>query len=203
MQISNLTNTASMAFSCNVYLIQGNGNTAQDVSTLIDVGNDPSVFDRISHMAAGIGKKRIEQVILTHSHFDHTAILELVRERFKPVVYARSTSLEADVLLEDGQVIICGDREMQVLCTPGHSEDSVCLYSPADGALFVGDTPVVVRSSDGNYEDRFVRSLERLCGKEVRTIYFGHGDPITKNAHQVLLGSLKNASRARTIPESQ
>jgi glyoxylase-like metal-dependent hydrolase (beta-lactamase superfamily II) len=154
-------------------------------------------------MPAGIGKERIEQVILTHSHFDHTAILELVRERFKPVVYARSTSLGADVLLEDGQMIVCGDREMQVLCTPGHSEDSVCLYSPSDGALFVGDTPVMVRSSDGSYEDRLVRSLERLCGKEVRTIYFGHGDPITENAHRLLLTSLKNARRGQTIPGNQ
>ena len=197
MQISNLTYRSSMSYSCNVYLLQGDRNAPQGNNTLVDVGNDPSVIDRIAGMPIGVGKRAIEQVVLTHSHSDHTGILELVRGKFKPMVYACSGSLAPDVLLQDGQKLICGDQEFQVLCTPGHSEDSICLYCPSDGTLFAGDTPVVIRA-DGSYEDWFVQVLERLSRKEIRTIYFGHGSSLHKNAQAVLAESLKNVMAAKT-----
>jgi hypothetical protein len=81
MQISNLTNLSSMIYSCNVYLVQGNGHAPAGTNTLVDVGSDPSVVDRILHQPNGRDKKLIEQVILTHSHFDHSGILDLVREK--------------------------------------------------------------------------------------------------------------------------
>jgi glyoxylase-like metal-dependent hydrolase (beta-lactamase superfamily II) len=203
MQISNLTNSTSMIYSCNVYHVQGNWNAIQDVHTLVDVGSDPSVIDRILNMPVGVGKKAIEQVILTHSHFDHTAILELIREKFNPIVFARSASVAPDVLLEDGQELRCGDREFEVICTPGHSDDSVCLYCQTDGVLFAGDTPVVIRPGGGSYEDRFVQALERLCQKDVRTIYFGHGSPLTKHAQAVLAESLQNVRAAQSVHGKQ
>ena len=51
------------------------------------------------------------------------------------------------------------------------------MMSQEDGVLFVGDTPVIIRSTDGSHEEGFVRALERLCRKDVRAIYFGHGAP--------------------------
>jgi glyoxylase-like metal-dependent hydrolase (beta-lactamase superfamily II) len=119
MQISNLTNLSSMIYSCNVYLVQGNGHALTDMNTLVDVGIDPSVVDRILHQPTGGDKKLVEQVILTHSHFDHSAILELVRKKFEPAIYARSASVAPDFSLEDGQRLVCGDREFEVICTPG------------------------------------------------------------------------------------
>ena len=199
MQISNLTKRSSMLYSCNVYFVQGDWNAINAANTLVDVGSDPGVIDRIAGMPAGIGGRVIEQVILTHSHSDHTAILELVREKFKPVVYARSASLAPDVLLEDGQRLVCGDREFQVIWTPGHSEDSVCLYSPSDGTLFAGDVPVVVRSGEDNYDDRLVQTLERLCREETRTIYFGHGPSLHKDVQAVLTESLRNVRAAQSV----
>lgn len=202
MQISNLTNPSSMIYSCNVYLIQGNSSTVGDVNTLVDVGSDPSVIDRILNMPRGIGKKPIEQVILTHSHFDHTAILELVRENFDPVVFARSASVAPDVLLEDGQELRCGDREFEVIYTPGHSDDSICLYCKMEGVMFVGDAPVVIRSSEGIYEDRLVWALERLWQKDVRAIYFGHGSPLTQRTRAILAESLQNVRTAQAAQQS-
>jgi len=55
----------------------------------------------------------------------------------------------------------------------------------------------VVRSSEAGYEERFVRALERLCRKEIRTIYFGHGASLHKNVQAVLAESLKNVMAAR------
>jgi glyoxylase-like metal-dependent hydrolase (beta-lactamase superfamily II) len=185
-----------MIYSCNVYLIRGDSDSISGINTLVDVGSDPSVTDRMDRLSMGRGNKMVEQVVITHSHSDHTGILELVRFRFNPIVYACSASLAPDVLLEDGQRLVCGDREFQVICTPGHSEDSVCLYNPSDGALFAGDTPVAIRSSDGSYEDGFARILARLCQREIRTIYFGHGDSTPENAQFVLSESQRNAMAA-------
>ena len=161
------------------------------------MGNDPVVLDQIALAPTGVGKKSIEQVIFTHGHFDHTALLPQIRQRYQPVVYAYSAFIGADEVLRDGQVLHCGDRYFEVIYTPGHSDDSICLYCQTDGALFVGDTPVIIRSTDGTHEDRFVAALERLCRLDVRTIYFGHGEPLTDNPRNALLSSLRNVRIAR------
>jgi glyoxylase-like metal-dependent hydrolase (beta-lactamase superfamily II) len=197
MQITNLTDPRSMIYSSNVYLIHNHGSTSEDANTLIDVGNNPAVVKMIRNGSTDAGKKPIEQVILTHSHFDHVALLPKIRETFHPVVYAYSDFEGVDVVLQDGQKLHCGGREWQVIYTPGHSDDSICLYCEAEGALFVGDTPVIIWSVGGFYDERFVRALAWLCERDVRTIYFGHGNPVTVDAHTVLAESLRTVIAAQ------
>ncbi len=191
-----MTEPKSMIYSSNVYLIRGDWNAIADVNTLIDVGNDPAVIDRIRAMSTGVGKKAVEQVILTHGHFDHAALLPAIREAFQPVVYAHSAFVKADHILKDGQTLRCGDRMFEVLYTPGHSNDSICLYCKEDGVLFVGDTPVIITSTDGSYEENFVRALARICRKDVRAIYFGHGDPLFDDCNARLRSSLRNVRKS-------
>ena len=197
MQITNLTDPRSMIYSSNVYLIRGEESTIENVNTLIDVGNNPAIVKTIQHTPPGVGKPTIAQVILTHSHFDHVALLPKIREFFHPVVYAYSALVGADVVLQDGQKLRCGDRELQVIYTPGHSDDSICLYCEAEGALFVGDTPMIIWSADGFYDERFVRALAWLCERDVQTIYFGHGNPVTVDAQTVLAESLHAVKAAQ------
>ncbi|MBI5654003.1 MAG: MBL fold metallo-hydrolase [Chloroflexi bacterium] len=173
----------------------------EDINTLVDVGNDPSIVERILAAPTGVGTKTVEQVILTHHHVDHTGVLPRIRYVFDPVVYAQSRFIEPDFILEDGQHFKCGDRAFEVIHTPGHSADSICLYCQTDGVLFVGDTPVIIRATDAPYDARFVHALERLCRKDVRAIYFGHGDSITVGANIVLNESLENIRRANRIGE--
>ncbi len=198
MQITNLTELKSMIYSSNAYLIRGDWNAMDDVNTLIDAGNDPGIIERLQLLSTGVGKHQVEQVILTHSHFDHAGALHIIREKFNPVVYAFSLFIEPDEQLRDNQRIKCGDRFFEIIHTPGHTEDSVCLYCQTDGALFVSDTPVVIQSPDATYDQRFITALERLCSKDVRAIYFGHGAPITEKANQVLHTSLENIRTATT-----
>lgn len=197
MRIYNLIQPHSQIYSSNVHLILGNWSAIDDVNTLIDVGNDAAVIDQIARAPTGVGKKPIEQVIITHGHFDHTALLPQIRQQYRPVVHAHSAFIGADQLLRDGQVVRCGDRNFEVIHTPGHSDDSICLYCQTEGVLFVGDTPVIIRSTSGTHEDRFVAALERLCQLDVRTIYFGHGEPLTENARAILHNSLRNVRIAR------
>jgi hydroxyacylglutathione hydrolase len=185
-------------YSSNVYLVTGDWKKLEDLNTLIDVGGDPSILDTIDRTSTGVGKNKIDQVILTHSHSDHTSNLPLIRERYRPKVFAYSPFIEGvDHLLSNGDLIRIGDRMFEVLHTPGHSSDSVSLFNDDEGVLFVGDTPVVIRTAGGSYEANFITALKALCRRRVHTIYFGHGEPITKNAHAVLLASLKNVHRSK------
>lgn len=115
------------------------------------------------------------------------------------MVYAFSPYLMPDVLLQDRQALNIGDRRFEVIYTPGHSDDSICRYCPTDGVLFVGDTPVTVCDTTHAYDERFIQVLERLCSKDVRSIYLGHGEPILEDAQAVLLASLANVRLMKNL----
>lgn len=197
MKIINLTEK-SKSYTSNVYLVLGTWNAIDDVNTLVDVGRDPSAIEKINEISTGVGKRKVEQVVLTHSHYDHTGLLPQIREVFKPRVYAFSPSLKGvDRLLKGGETLKLGDRMFEVIYTPGHSNDSICLYCKEDRVLFVGDTPVKIISTDGSYEESFVQALETLCRKDIQTIYFGHGTPLLHGCNEVIRTSLKNVRKSK------
>jgi glyoxylase-like metal-dependent hydrolase (beta-lactamase superfamily II) len=69
-------------------------------------------------------------------------------------------------LLDEGDVLDLGGRKLQVLHTPGHSPDCICLLDEANGLLFGGDTintgPIYAQLQDSNLE-HFARSTARLA----------------------------------------
>ena len=160
------------------------------------MGNDPGVVDRIASVSTGLAKRPVEQVVLTHGHFDHVACLPVIRRIFDPVVYAHSAFLGADHVVRNGDLLRCGDRDFEVIHTPGHSQDSICLYCREDGVLFAGDTPLLILSADGSYEEDFIQALQCLCRKDVRAIYLGHGDPLLNNCNAQLKATLRTVKTA-------
>jgi len=196
VKIRRLENSGRI-YSSNVYLIMGDWKRIADLNTLVDVGSDPAILDHLERINPGAGKRKIDQVVLTHSHFDHTSLLPMIRERYQPKVFAFSPFMTGiDHVLEQGQHIWIGDRDFEVIHIPGHSMDSIALFNEDEGVLFVGDSPVVVNSSDGGHEEGFVLALCDICQRNVNKIYFGHGDPILKEARSLLNGSLANARKA-------
>jgi glyoxylase-like metal-dependent hydrolase (beta-lactamase superfamily II) len=179
-------------YTSNVYMVTGDWKRIEDQNTLVDVGNDPSIIEIIGKMNGGAGKKKVDQVVLTHSHYDHTNNLPLIKAAFHPIVYAFSPFMEGvDHILKNGDIIRMGDRDFEVFHAPGHSSDSICLYNKDDGDLFVGDVPVVIRSVNSSYENEFYEAMTKLCRRDVKTIYFGHGEPLVENALEVLRTSLQ------------
>ncbi len=89
----------------------------------------------------------------------------------------------------------CGwDAVFEVVHTPGHSSDSICLYNQSEGVLFAGDSPLVIASPGGTYEAGFRAALDKLCARDVRRIYFGHGPPLTERCNQRLRESQRLAA---------
>jgi glyoxylase-like metal-dependent hydrolase (beta-lactamase superfamily II) len=122
----------------------------------------------------------------------------VIRSEFGPVVCGCSPNFEGiDRVLKDGEHIRVADLDALVIFTPGHSNDSLCLYCEGEGSLFVGDTPVVIQTRDNTYEDAFLDSLERIASLNVTAIYPGHGSPILSNCNELIRQSLANVSKKK------
>jgi glyoxylase-like metal-dependent hydrolase (beta-lactamase superfamily II) len=187
--------SSGQVYTSQVYLVLGDASRLEDVNTLVDVGQDPAILASIGRAPTGVGKWPVEQVVLTHSHSDHCALLPQVCEAFHPKVFAFSPSIGGvDCLLRDGDTIKMGDGYFETIHTPGHSSDSVCLYNQAEGVLFAGDSPLLITSPTGTYETGFLAALEKLCARDVRRIYFGHGAPLTENCNERLRESQSMAA---------
>src|ERR1700690_2924679 len=155
MRIVTLKKSGRMYTSL-AYLVLGDASQLEDVNTLVDVGADPAILASIEKAPTGVGKWAVEQVVVTHSHSDHCALLPQIRAAYHPRVLAFSPSLDGvDRTVRDGETIRMGDRIFQVIHTPGHSSDSICLYNEDEGVLFAGDSPLVITSPDGSYEAGF------------------------------------------------
>ena len=190
MKVINLTENPT-TYTCNVYFVQGEFNSLNNMNTIIDIGRDKVIFEKFDEISKGVGKKLIDQIILTHNHYDHTSLLKTVKEIYSPRVYAFSLYLKGvDIVLKGGESILIGDKFFEVIHTPGHTQDSICLYCSENGFLFVGDTAVILKSSNWSFEENYVKSMEYLCTKSVSKIFFGHGPPLEIGCNEKLSRTL-------------
>jgi glyoxylase-like metal-dependent hydrolase (beta-lactamase superfamily II)/rhodanese-related sulfurtransferase len=105
---------------------------------------DPEVsqIDRYLALAAR-DALRIHFVIDTHTHADHFSAARQVADRLGAtrVMHRASPAPAVDMHVDDGDAIALGKLRLQVLHTPGHTADSMCLVG-AD-RIFTGDTLLI------------------------------------------------------------
>ncbi len=198
MKIINLTSDSKI-YTSNVYFLLGDWKGVDDVNTLIDVGRDPSIIEKIKGLDTGVGKKKVDKVILTHGHFDHASLLPAIKAEFAPEAYAFHSNNGTSHTLRDGQALRLADRWFEVIHTPGHTSDSICLYCAQDGVLFSGDTSLIITAMDGSYQEDFVVALEKIARRNIKAIYPGHGNPITDRAKHLIYMSLDNVRKSKVF----
>ncbi|WP_069883843.1 MBL fold metallo-hydrolase [Streptomyces luteocolor] len=92
----------------------------------------------------------------------------------------------------DGDVLDFGGGA-RVVAAPGHTDGSIAVHLPARGVLFTGDA-VAASPVDGQVvlgvfnldRARAIDSLRRLAALEHEVACFGHGEPVTERASEVL-----------------
>jgi glyoxylase-like metal-dependent hydrolase (beta-lactamase superfamily II) len=138
---------------------------------VVDPGyEDESHLTRVAE-AAG----EVELILVTHQHPDHVQGAAWLAARVSAPVrtFEPSLCIDAPALVDD-EVVAAAGLSIQVLHTPGHTEDSVCLAT--DGAVLTGDSVLgrgtTVISDLGTY----LASLRRLATVPAGTIALpGHG----------------------------
>lgn len=158
-----------------------------DAVVVIDPGPDDE--RHLQAVRRAVGERTLALVLLTHHHWDHAAGAPRLAELTGAPVRAHD--------LADGEVVTAGALRVQVLCTPGHTSDSVCFVVPDARLLLTGDTVLgagttVLDHPDGRLGD-YLLSLERLAGvvreRDLRLLGPGHG-PVRTDPAEVLAGYL-------------
>lgn len=189
MKVENLAEKAS-DFTGNVWHFKENGE-----STLIDAGTGDS-WEKVS------GLEKVDKVVVTHSHHDHVDNLPKIVDKFDPEIYAyepENLPVEASGISE-GDKVLLGGLEFEVFHTPGHKDDSICLYSSEEKILFTGDL-IFPEGGFGRTDldegdrDLLIESLGKLEGLQVDEMFCGHDPAAREDVEEQISRSLKEAGK--------
>lgn len=194
--------TNPLIYSSNSYLILGDWNKLEDINALVDTGSDAFIQKHIRRINTGVGKVQVDKIVLTHTHFDHIGGVAELQKLYGCQVLSFTKYEENKRTIVDGDILHLGDSYFEVIYSPGHSFDSICLYNKSNGILFTGDTQIRINTTDGSYTPEFVNTISRLANLSVSVIYPGHGDPLHENPRGVLLHTLKNIEASKIYTPS-
>ncbi len=173
------------------YLLKGR------VPTLIDagVGNAEHIDDLSAAIAdANVGPIR---VVVTHAHADHASGVTALSARWPTAEFWKFPWPAVDgrypvswAALADGQQLDAGDVTLEVVHTPGHSPDHVCLWHAGTRTLFGGDllvqgSTVVIPGSRGGSLVAYLASLARIEALQPSVVLPAHG-PMIEDASALI-----------------
>ena len=189
MKITNLAED-SEDFTGNVWSVENKGE-----KTLVDVGAG-DCWKEIEKLDS------VDKVIMTHTHRDHVENMEKVSEKLDPEIYSFNPE-NPDVNsseLEESEKIMFSGMEFDIIHTPGHKDDSICLYNPENKVLFTGDL-IFPEGSFGRTDleegdrEKLIESIKKITELEVEEFYPGHGNPVEEDADKCIAKSLENAEK--------
>lgn len=159
----------------------------QEDITVIDVALAAQQnIDGILAQAEAMGGKKIEKILLTHIHSDHSGgALALKRRSGAKLGICRLRAGYVggeDFTYADGDIIPYDGGELRVVHTPGHESGHCCFHETEKQILFTGDHilgrgTTVIPPPDGDMS-MYLLSLKKLLDLEIRILLPGHGPQI-------------------------
>ena len=163
---------------------------------------DTGCYYTVKELVSGRGEFDVDRIVNTHSHEDHIGANASLSRRFGAPILAHPLAIpvlatsKKQKHLNPYQIIMWGYPEpssaspipetietthhlFNVIHTPGHSPDHLCLYEPKEGWLFGGDTYIGGRDRalrvDYNIW-QMIASLKKLSELDVGLIFTGSGN---------------------------
>ena len=173
---------------------------------IIDPG--PNLAGHFDNIIRAIGNARLTHIVLTHSHQDHCALAVRLAQLFKVEIYMFGTpknsnyeliknivdcndtsqsidSINKNLTIKkvfDGEKIFNAEWCFEIIFTPGHHFDHICLAWEKNNIIFSGDhvmgwSSTMVAPPSGHMGD-FISSLEKLLLRDENIYLPTHGEPI-------------------------
>lgn len=161
---------------------------------------DTGCMYTVGEFVAALDDLPVNRIVNTHSHEDHVAANAALHAKYGAEILAHAAALP---ILADprknrlhpyqhvlwgqpepssgaavGEILETEGHRFEVIWTPGHSRDHVCLYEPATGWLFSGDTYVggKDRALRADYNIwQIIESLKSLAGLDSSMLFPGSG----------------------------
>lgn len=189
----------------NILFLEGDGGTPNiyvvvgDYLTIVDPGNDYTAFADLFNLP-DYDPSDVNKIVLTHCHPDHSmGTLELFRysgiahnEELELMLHETGpTDLKRVIQqfgfgireLKGGEIVDLGGYEWEMVHTPGHTPDSICLMHPPSRTVLTGDTVLAHTASvpdekAGGRWEHYLCGLRALLENDIETVLPGHGRPI-------------------------
>jgi glyoxylase-like metal-dependent hydrolase (beta-lactamase superfamily II) len=106
----------------------------------------------------------------------------------------RSRPFEISKIVAEGDTIDLGGRILEILETPGHAPDSICLIDRKNRILFTGDTfylaPLYTHIPDARFDDYATTAarLSKLAGS-IDEVLTSHNVPVVDSRYLTALGA--------------
>jgi glyoxylase-like metal-dependent hydrolase (beta-lactamase superfamily II) len=168
----------------------------QGAVTLIDPG--PEDAAHLAALLAALPGERVERILVTHTHRDHTAGLPALHAATGAITLGfgphqtppdlgnegADHDFQPQQRLADGGVVEGEGWRLTALHTPGHCANHLCFALEEQGILFGGDHAMscstsVVIPPDGDMTD-YMAALARIAARDWALLLPGHGAPLAE-----------------------
>ncbi|HYC96937.1 MBL fold metallo-hydrolase [Brevundimonas sp.] len=169
------------------------------VVAVIDPG--PPDDAHLAALLAAVEGQTVSQVLVTHTHRDHSPLARPFAEAVgAPVLAARPPAMVVhasgaldeeddetfapDLILTGGEILNGDGWTLEAMATPGHASNHMAFVLREENALFSGDhvmgwSTTVVAPPDGDMT-AYMASLDAVIARGFSTIWPTHGAPITE-----------------------